>query len=134
MGWFLAELTVVIVFYICGSTVLHELSHCVAVWIQGGRVTAFRPYPHMEGETLVSGYIEYVGYRVDDRIVSATPLAKGIILLILWFALGFIHRPLWILAVAEICEVITWIIDYTQRVEGSDGGQYRIESEARRQI
>lgn len=42
-GWIFVCCTVVAV-WVIGEGLLHELGHCIAVWISGGKVTGFYPY------------------------------------------------------------------------------------------
>ncbi len=129
MAWFAVELAALFLAVMYGSTVLHELSHCVAVWAQGGRVIMFRPWPQRAGNgKRIDGCMAYSGW-VDDRIVSLAPLAKAAVLVPVWIGIGFLHHPLWLLLLGEVVEIAEWVWDYAEREPFSDGGQYRIVSE-----
>lgn len=58
----------------------HETGHALGAWLTGGRVHAFRPYPHFCGGMLVGGCVETSG---GNRIVitAAGSLASNLIFL-----------------------------------------------------
>jgi len=128
--WLFVECFALFVIYWRLGVVLHELSHCVAVWVQGGKVTKFRPWPHVVEGTRADGSISYIGSMVDDRIVSIAPIIKSIVLIALWIFLGFSHGPVLAFAVLEFVEIGNWILDYIDGPINSDGRQFRMKSNA----
>lgn len=59
MIWWLPIAAALPVFFLWNT--VHEMSHAVAVLVLGGKVTAFRPYPHLEDGKFVFGYFRYEG-------------------------------------------------------------------------
>ncbi len=67
--------------------VLHELGHCIAVWLCGGTVTGFYPFgaagymkPHMLYEGITGGFAN----GLVDIFGSVLPLAAVVLLLLFW--------------------------------------------------
>lgn len=125
--WILAELLILLPLSFYAATAIHELSHCVAVWAQGGRVLKFRVKWNMEG---------YIRYRddksIDSRPVDLAPFPVALALAAIFAALAFIHLPMLLPVVAEIEDALGWSYGYVFREPGSDGGDYRRLTEERR--
>ena len=67
--------------------VLHELGHCIAVWLCGGTVTGFYPFgtagyvtPHMTYQGLTDSFSN----GLVDIFGSAVPLAAAVLVLLFW--------------------------------------------------
>lgn len=63
--------------------VLHELGHCIAVWLCGGTVTGFYPFdirPYMTYEGIMSRFSE----GLIDIFGSVIPLMAAVTVLLLW--------------------------------------------------
>jgi len=107
---------------------LHELSHCIVVWIYGGKVTEYQPYPHTKHGRFYLARMRWEGGEWTDKRHAAryaAPLVKSSLLLHLWIALAIFICPLfWFMCVPEVVDVGDWIKDYIQK-DDSDGGRFR---------
>jgi hypothetical protein len=74
-------------------TIFHELAHCVAAWVQGGRVIEFAWLPS-DGAW---GHMRYefdYGMAFSDRAVSIAPYLLWTTLCLIAFAVSFKRKPL----------------------------------------
>lgn len=106
------------------TLVLHELSHCIVVWLSGGWIEEFKPWPHMKDGKFYFGRMSHSGAQADERAFTVAPLIKALSLLALWTVLGFIWLPLWALAFWEFTDVANWTQGYI-RNSPNDGGRFR---------
>ena len=126
---------------------LHELSHCIAVWRAGGRVTGFRPYPHLhdgaggvffwpqDGWKLRWAGMSYEGVDMRDRAsMYIAPLVKALIVFVLWGALcgilGGVYtwEHWWALLVPwfwELTGILNWVQGYFRPGSNNDGKKFR---------
>jgi hypothetical protein len=108
---------------------LHELAHCLVVWIKGGRVMSYKPYPHCVGGTFFFGRMTYtlpfMPYRTYLLWFHSAPQLKALFLLALWVLLGLIlWRPLLVLAAWELSDLLNFLQGYIRNSK-SDGGKFR---------
>jgi hypothetical protein len=107
------------------TLVLHELSHCFAVWAKHGWITSFKPWPHKVDGRFYFGRMTYAGCAPDEKAFSIAPLIKAITLLGLWLVLALaLFWPLLALAGWESTDIINWVQGYI-RSSPNDGGRYR---------
>ena len=105
----------------------HELSHVLAVWATGGRVTAFAPYPHRHsGRWYFARYACHyeAGEPAGARWRHAAPLIKAGLLLPAWALLALLWTPLLFGVAVEVSEVAVWLWGYLLRRPGTDGARF----------
>jgi len=124
--WVIVEILVLLPSSFLFVTVFHELAHCVAVWVQGGKVLKFKVRWNLTGSMMYR-----VSPSVNDMIVGLAPLIAAVILAATFVALAFIHPPMLVLAVFEFEDVLGWLHEYVSRTPHSDGGDYRRLAEDR---
>lgn len=136
----LITLSVCLTLFLFGAfhtLVLHELSHCVIVWKNGGKVTSFKPYPHEldTGNTVLAS----MGYVLNFKDIIkafkflvyfyAAPVIRASFFMLLWIGLSFLYRPLLILAFWELLDVANWIKGYfgwwTTESSVNDGKKFK---------
>ena len=101
----------------------HELSHVVAVYVTGGTVVAFRPYPTThEGRRYWGLILRHGG---DDSLCAIAPLAKALTAMVLWVGPAVLWAPLWVFFAWEVTDVLWWLRGYLWRLPYSDGGKWR---------
>jgi len=110
------------------TLLLHELAHCVCVWIEGGRVTAFRPYPHLYEGHFFWGRMSWESEKplaMPKLFHGAPALIKAPFFLTLWLSLGLlVWLPLLAAAFWEAADIINFVQGYL-RNSGNDGGKFR---------
>jgi len=115
------------------TLVLHELSHCCLVWVGGGTVTSFKPWPHFETFTSAAGTERhfYFGRMTYDtarppnrKWFLLAPLLKSLLFFVFWSIMGWFWHPLWCLAGWEVTDWSNWLQGYIRKSQ-NDGGQYR---------
>jgi hypothetical protein len=112
----------------------HELSHCVVVWMKGGRVTSYKPWPHKVGDNWKFGRMTYIINEVPSRKFSlcfyAAPLMSALFFLFLWLSLALlVWKPLLGVAAWEAADVVNWAFGYVFKRATNDGGRFRIAKE-----
>lgn len=97
--------------------VLHELGHCIAVWLCGGTVTGFYPFgtadyvtPHMTYEGITGSFSN----GLVDIFGSAVPLAAMVLLLLFWK--GSKKHPLLnifvgIVSGSFLASTLSWVVE-----------------------
>jgi len=104
------------------TLVLHELSHAVATWATGGKVTLFRPWPHRHEGRFYFGRMMREGGQ--DLAVHAAPLAKATGLLLVWALLALCWLPLLCLWAWELVDLAWWWRGWIWKPY-TDGGKAR---------
>jgi hypothetical protein len=101
----------------------HEASHAVAVVVTGGRVDAFRPWPHRgpDGRRYWGAVYRTGG---NDLAIAIAPLTRATLGAIIWHLLALTWTPLLVFAWWELTDVVWWWIGWLCRPE-SDGGTAR---------
>lgn len=98
-------------------TVLHELGHCIAVWICGGTVTGFYPFgthdyvtPHMTYEGIADSFSQGLVHIFG----SVVPLAAVVAVLLFWKGSkkhSLLNICVGILSGIFLMPTITWIVE-----------------------
>lgn len=97
--------------------VLHELGHCIAVWLCGGTVTGFYPFgtsgyvkPHMQykgiTEDFASGLVSIFG--------SVLPLVAAVLLLLFWQGSkkhSLLNLCVGIVTGTILCSTFSWVVE-----------------------
>jgi len=109
---------------------LHELSHCIVVWLYGGHVTSYKPYPHIENNRFRFGCMKYHSDTVnipEKPLVHLAPIIKALLLLLVWFIVFiFHHTSYWLLIPIfwELSDIVNWARGYICNTN-SDGGKLK---------
>lgn len=106
---------------------LHELSHAIVMSWLGGKITAFKPYPHFYGEKLWFGRVQVLwAYGRPDayRFSHIAPVVKTLLFAGIWasLALAIDTPPLFLLAAGELVDLLWWFACY--RRPGSDAHRW----------
>ena len=125
-----------IVFVLSAWLVLnqHELSHCVVVWLAGGRVTSYKPWPHKVGDNWFFGRMTYVTNEMPmlafRKRFYVAPLLVASFFLFLWTPRALlVWTPLLGVAAWEALDVLNWVQGYVRKRATNDGGRYRLAKE-----
>jgi len=104
------------------TLLLHELSHAVATWATGGRVTEFRPWPHrFDGRWYFGRMMREGG---DDYTVAVAPAVKANSLVFVYALAAWVWAPLACLAAWELVDFAWWWRGWLWKPD-SDGGKAR---------
>jgi hypothetical protein len=122
---------------------LHELAHCLIVWIVGGKVTDYFPVPHWynkdeekvyfspgEGRRFYFGRMQWTILRPRTRsecrwFYRIIPI-RAATFLTMWLLLGLLcFLPLLALAFWDLMDLGDWLKDYLWKRETQDGGKFR---------
>jgi len=107
------------------TLVLHEFTHCLVVWVGGGRVVSFKPWPHKVDGHFYFGRMTYdIEWPLNRKWFLLAPLLKALLLFVFWGIMGWFWHPLWLLAGWEATDIGNWLQGYIRK-SGNDGGQYR---------
>jgi len=108
---------------------LHELAHCLVIWIKGGQVTSYKPYPHFVDGKFFWGRMTYdltfVPTRTFAGVMAIVPQVKVVFFLALWVWLGLIlWHPLFALAAWECADLLNFLQGLIRNSK-NDGGKFR---------
>lgn len=106
------------------TLVLHEASHALATWATGGRVDAFRPWPHRWGGRWWFGRMMRTGG--NDHLVAWAPHFKASAMLVVYGLVGMLTAwHVWTLFAWEWVDLLWWWRGWLLRKPSSDGGKAR---------
>jgi len=117
-----------IIFGVVGAIltlVLHELSHAIVVWINGGKVTEFKPWPHMSDGKFYFGTMAYECFApISEKDLTIAPFYKACAMINIWVFCSMLYAPLIALEIWELIDFTNWLQGYVRKSD-NDGGRYR---------
>ena len=118
--------TLYIIFAIVGGPLtlfLHEFAHCIPVWVYGGKVVSFKPWPHVgdKGRELVGAMKHRTTLKNLPSAMEfsswfySVPLIRAILFAVVFLLMGmFVHYSFFVLAFFELLDVGNWWRGYFQ--------------------
>lgn len=109
---------------------LHELTHCLVIWLVGGKVTSYKPWPHKAKERWWIGRMTWERDRSLNHwecrwFYRAIPI-RAATFFAMWTTLGLLFfLPLLALALWDLIDLGDWTKDYLWSRETQDGGKFK---------
>lgn len=108
------------------TLITHEMSHALVNKIAGRTITEIKLWPHFHNGKFYFGRVSSTGGKESLMWVHTSPLLKGVALSALWIVLAiFYYEPLFVLAGAELIDMLWWFKGFLFGPDYTDGAKFR---------